>query len=101
VGNVKVLVHYNPRGTEAYGIWWVDPDVGLLRSVYHDDSSPQAARGRVIVFGKSNPEVSWSEWFDMLTTRTPYMESWVVYDSMGLTPRQMLRALEPAPPIAS
>lgn len=93
---MKVLVHYNPLGTEAYGLWWVDPDSGILRSAYHDDNAPETARGRVIVYGKTNPEVSWSEWFDMLTTRAPYVESWVVYDSMGMTPRQMLSALETA-----
>ena len=94
---MKVLVHYNSLGTEAYGIWWVDPDSGLLRSAYTDDNSAESARGRVTVFGKTNPEVSWSEWFDMLTTRTPYVESWIVYDSMGMTPRQMLSSLETAP----
>lgn len=94
---MKVLVHYNPLGTEAYGIWWVDPDTGLLRSAYFEETSPEAARGRVIVYGKTNPQVSWSEWFDMLTTRAPYSESWIVYDSMGFSPQEMLAALDEAP----
>lgn len=94
---MKVLAHYDHSGTEAYGLWWVDPDTGALRSVYLDEDSPEAARGRVLVFGKTNPEVTWSEWFDHLTTRTPYLESWIVYDNMGLTPSQMLMSLEEAP----
>lgn len=98
---MKVLVHYDRRGSRAYGLWWVDPDSGLLRDVYYDETSPQAARGRVILYSKTNPDVSWSEWFDILTTRAPYMESWIVYDSMGLTPLQMLDALQEAPPLAS
>lgn len=93
---VKILTHFDPRGTEAHGIWWVDSDSGLLRSVYLDENSAEAARGKVIVYGKTNPEVSWSEWFDQLTTRAPYWENWVVYDDMGFSPEQMLSALEPS-----
>lgn len=96
---MKVLVHYNPSGSEAYGIWWVDPDTGYLKDLYLAPDGPFAARGRVVVHEKTNPDVSWSEWFDELTTRAPYFESWVVYDSMGMTPEQMLNSLKPASPV--
>lgn len=96
---MKVLVHYDPTDSVAYGIWWVDELTQSPRSLYHDPEGPQAARGSVIVFEKSNPAVSWGAWFDMLTARAPYSENWVVYDSMGLHPEQMLSALEPSQPL--
>jgi hypothetical protein len=95
---VKVLVHADPDGTQFYGLWWVDPDSGLIRSLYLNEQSPQAARGKVLVYQKDNPEVPWSEYFDRLVERPDYFESWHVYDSAGLTPRQMLTSLKPATP---
>lgn len=91
---MKVLVHASPDGDQFYGLWWVDPESGLVRSLYLDDHSPQAARGRVIVHQKDNPDVTWSEYFDRLVERPDYFESWHAYDSDGLSPRQMLHSLE-------
>jgi hypothetical protein len=97
---VKVLTHFNATQNEAYGIWWVDPESGLLKSLYLDEDSPQAARGRTIIYSKADPDLQWSDWFDILTTRQPYFESWFVFDSKGLSPRQMLDSLrEPSLPL--
>src|SRR5688572_17292313 len=98
---MKVLVHYNAAGTEAFGLWWVDEVEKSPQALYFDPNGPMATRGRVIVYGKTNPRVSWSTWFDMLTARAPYTEDWVVYDSMGMTPEQMLSSLKPSEPVAS
>lgn len=98
---MKVLVHYDASGSEAYGLWWADETTKEAESLYVDPNGPQAARGRVIVFSKSNPKMKWDDWFDLLTTRAPYSEDWIVYDSMGLTPDQMLSALKPPEPVAS
>lgn len=98
---MKVLVHYDVSGNEAYGLWWIDETTKGPESLYVDPNGPSAVRGRVIVFGKTNPKFSWSDWFDTLTARAPYSEDWVVYDSMGLTPEQMLSALSPLQPLAS
>lgn len=98
---MKVLVHYDPTNTEAYGLWWIDPLAHSPESRYLDPSGPQAARGAVIMFSKTNEEVSWGQWFDLLTARTPYSENWVVYDSMGMTPDQMLSAMVPPGPLVA
>lgn len=98
---MKVLVHYDAVTGESHGLWWQDRMTGEPRNLYHDSESPQAARGRLIMFNKSNHDVSWDEWFDQLTTRAPYSENWIVYDSMGLSPMQLLHALAPAEPLVS
>lgn len=94
---MKVLVHYDYAGVEPYGVWWVDPDTGHLQDLYRDPQGPYALRGRILVYAKTNPDMSWSDWFDQLTTRTPYFESWSVIDSQGDTPKQILESLTPAP----
>lgn len=98
---MKVLVHYDAASEYAHGIWWESPTLGSPESMYRVPDGPQAARGKMIVFNKANSEVSWGDWFDQLTTRTPYAENWVVYDSMGMSPEQMLEALMPSAPLVS
>lgn len=97
---MKVLVHYATSGLKAHGLWWVGSD-GNPESLYSDPQSPEAVRGSVIVFGKESPEVSWEIWFDHLTARAPYFETWAVYDSMGFTPEQLLRAVTPVDRLVS
>lgn len=92
---MKVLVHFDPKGEKALGIWWVSIS-GALENLYVDSGSPEAARGRLIVFNKANPDLSWSEWFDAVAERPPYFEVWSTYDSMGFTPNEMLRSLQPS-----
>lgn len=98
---MKVLVQYDAMGTQALGLWWVNPISKQPEDLYLDPESPQAARGRMIVHGKTNKNMPWEQWFDLLTTRAPYTEDWAVYDSMGFQPDQMLRALQPSEPVAS
>lgn len=90
---MKILAHFDAVGDRAFGLWWIDPATQAPRSLYLDPDGPQQARANLIMFNKGNPDVTWSEWFDQLTTRSPYTESWEVYDSMGFTPQQMLSTL--------
>lgn len=92
---MKVLVHYDAVSENPLGIWWVDPLTHSPENLYLDSSSASALRGRIIVMNRSNPEVAWEEWFDQLTTRAPYTENWIVYDSMGMTPLQLIESLRP------
>lgn len=91
---MKVLVQYEVTGISAAGIWWVD-EQGDLKNLYVDPDGPEAARGRLLVYGKTNPDVPWGVWFDQLADRPPYFEVWAVYDSMGFTPQEMLSACSP------
>lgn len=86
---MKTLVHYDALGEDALGIWWVNQN-DEPECLYVNDQSPEAARGKTLVFGKTNPEVTWVEWFDLLTERPPYFEVWGVYDSQGLSPERLL-----------
>lgn len=90
---MKLLVHYNRLGTKAFGIWWADPLLGWPLSVYDPQRSNEEVRGKLIVLDKSNAEWSWERWFDELPKLAPYFESWVCYDSMGMSPEQFLDAL--------
>lgn len=96
---MKVLVHYDKRATRPHGIWWEDQDGP--RCLYANPGGPWEARGRMIVFNTEGPEISWGERFDELTARAPYTETWVTYDSMGMTPSQLLAALQPSEPLVS
>lgn len=96
---MKVLIHFDRTSTSAYGLWW-EAD-GQPQCLYRVPDGPWEARGRMIVFNISDDEISWGERFDQLTTRAPYSENWAVYDSMGLTPQQMLDALTPSEPLVS
>ncbi len=93
---MKVLVHYEPRGERALGLWWVDDLTNSPQSLYVDSKAPAVFRAKLIVFNKAE-SITWSEWFDLLTTRAPYTEQWDVYDSMGFTPEQLLASLNPLP----
>ena len=96
---MKVLVHFDSKGEKALGIWWVDENE-TVQSLYQENSSSFAARGRLVVHNKANPEVSWLDWFDTLTNRAPYFEVWATYDSMGMAPEEFLAALQPSPLLA-
>jgi hypothetical protein len=89
---MKVLVHYSVNRSRAYGVWWVDPFIGIT-SYYLDPDSAVAARGRVLMMGKTNDQVSWENWFDTLASSPPYFEQWVAYDSMGMSPEKLLTAI--------
>lgn len=89
---MKILVHYDANQGQAYGVWWDDPYTGI-ESLYLDPKSAQASRGRTVMYGKSNEDVSWDAWFDTLVERAPYFESWVAWDSMGMAPDQFLHAI--------
>lgn len=95
---MKVLVHFDSEGEKAQGIWWVDGN-GSVKNLYTRPDSPEAARGRLIVYNKTAPECDWSRWFDLLSNRPPYFEVWATYDSMGFTPEQLLSSLKPSPPL--
>lgn len=97
---MKLLVHTDPRGETAYGIWWVAEDDGSLQHLYLDPTGPQAARGRAIMFNLAG-DLPWLDRFNWLTGQTPYFENWVIYDSMGMAPRDFLLALNPLPPLAA
>lgn len=86
---MKTLVHFDVTGTQPLGVWWVNAS-DEPESLYVDPESPEAARGRVLVFGKTSPDVTWMEWFDILTERPPYFEVWATYDSGPYTPPEML-----------
>jgi hypothetical protein len=90
---MKVLVHFDSMGNIPFGIWWLDSFTAGPRCEYLSPDGPEAVRGKLIVFSKQNSDVSWSDWFDELTTRSPYFEEWVTYDSMGMSPHQLLRSL--------
>ncbi len=98
---MKVLVHYNVASEEPMGLWWLDPITQNPQCLYNDPDGYASIRGRMIVFGRTNPDVRWGDWFDQLTTRTPYTENWIVYDSMGMTPEQLLKSMEPSPSLVS
>jgi hypothetical protein len=92
---VKVIVHYNSLATQPYGIWWLDEESASPVCEYLRPGGPEEARGKLIMFSKQNSDLSWSRWFDELTTRHPYIEDWIAYDSMGMTPHQILMSLVP------
>lgn len=98
---MKVLVHYDARSEKPLGIWWVDPFTQSPLDSYLEPESPSALRGRIIVMNRSNPDVAWEEWFDQLTTRAPYSENWIVYDSMGMGPVKMLESMRPSRSLTS
>jgi hypothetical protein len=68
---MKTLVHFDSQGEKALGIWWVD-ESGAPKNLYTDSAGPMAARGRLIMFNKSNPDFAWEDWFDVLADRPPY-----------------------------
>lgn len=102
---MKVLVHTDRWGNEPYGIWWVD-NSGSLANVYLDPGSPFALRGRMLMYNRaSGPgQLSWEEYFDWMTSHTPYFDDFAVYDTvfnddplMEMSPTDLLHALVPGP----
>ena len=89
---MKTLVHFDVNGREPLGLWWVDSS-GEPKSLYLQEEGPEAARGRVLVFSKENPDVEWVDWFHRLADRAPYFEVWGVYESNGLSPEEMFNSL--------
>lgn len=87
---MKVLVHYNAEGTDPLGLWWVDPKTNSPQCLYVRENSPEAIRGRAIVFNRAPlSTMTWLEWFDSLVERPPYFELWAAFDSRGMTPEEM------------
>jgi hypothetical protein len=77
---MKVLVHTDRWGVEPYGIWWVDGS-GNLANVYLDPGSPWALRGQMLLHNRT-PEMSWEDYFDWMTSHTPYFDDFAVYDTV-------------------
>lgn len=97
---MKTLVHYDVTGEAPLGLWWVNAS-DEPQSLYLDDASPEAARWKIVVFSKTDPEVPWVLWFDRLTERAPYFEIWRTYNSNGFSPEEMLESLRRAATAAS
>ena len=90
---MKVLVHYDAFGNRPLGIWWLDPDEVTPKCEYLVPDGPDAVRGKLLVFSKTNPDLPWPEWFDRLTTHSPYFEDWAVYDSKGKSGPDFFKSL--------
>lgn len=88
-------VHYDIYAMNPYGVWWVN-SLGQPTCIYTDPESPQAARGKIVMYGK--PEgTDWATWMRLLTMRSSQVEQWVSYDPMGMSPSEFLAALKPPP----
>ena len=73
MADVKVALHFQARDEQPQGVWWVDPEGGLMS--FYVEESPIAGRGKYLIHRKVDG-VPYEAYFDQLADCTPVVDDW-------------------------
>ena len=74
---MKVLIHVTPQG--PMGAWRIFH--GGLESFYATEAAPEDQEAAEAMLKLKSNDLSWDQWFDRLTQRSPYFIQFVQVDA--------------------